>query len=181
MIKWQVDGNDVKRMVSWRKYLHFSIWTLWVKLLTFFWLVIEILEMHFFQTSYPGIHFTGCCKYQLIIRVLLRLVNKRPPLWSSDQSSWPQIQRSGFDSRRHQIFLEVVVLERGPHSLVSTIEELLGRKNSGSGLESQEYGRRDPSLWTCGTLCPQIVGTNFADMRWSLGRYSSFTDSCRGV
>jgi hypothetical protein len=28
-----------------------------------------------------------------------------PPLWSSDQSSWLQIQRSGFDSRRYQIFL----------------------------------------------------------------------------
>jgi hypothetical protein len=27
-----------------------------------------------------------------------------PPLWSSGQSSWLQIQRSGFDSRRYQIF-----------------------------------------------------------------------------
>jgi hypothetical protein len=27
---------------------------------------------------------------------------------------------------------------------VSTTEELLGRKRSGSGLESLEYGRRDP-------------------------------------
>jgi hypothetical protein len=25
-------------------------------------------------------------------------------LWSSGQSSWPQIQRSGFDSRHYQIF-----------------------------------------------------------------------------
>jgi hypothetical protein len=35
------------------------------------------------------------------------------------------------------LFLQkkVVVLERGPLSLVSTIEELLGRKSSGSGLE----------------------------------------------
>jgi hypothetical protein len=31
----------------------------------------------------------------------------------------------GFDSRRYQIFSEVVVLERGPLSLVRTIEELL--------------------------------------------------------
>jgi hypothetical protein len=30
---------------------------------------------------------------------------------------------------------EVVDLERGPLSLLSTIEELLERKNSGSGLE----------------------------------------------
>jgi hypothetical protein len=32
----------------------------------------------------------------------------------------------------------------GPLSLVNTIEELLGRKSSGSGLESREYGRMDP-------------------------------------
>jgi hypothetical protein len=34
----------------------------------------------------------------------------------------------GFDSRRYQIFLEVVDLERGPLSLVRIIEELLERK-----------------------------------------------------
>jgi hypothetical protein len=45
----------------------------------------------------------------------------RPPLWPSGQSSWLQIQRSGFDSRRYWIFWEVVGLERGPLSLVSTI------------------------------------------------------------
>jgi hypothetical protein len=50
------------------------------------------------------------------------------PLWSNDQSSWLQIQRSGFDSWRYQIFSRVVGLERGPLSLVSTIEKLLGRK-----------------------------------------------------
>jgi hypothetical protein len=51
------------------------------------------------------------------------------------KSFWPQIQRSGFDSRRYQIFWEVVCLERGPLSLVSIIEELLERKSSGSGLK----------------------------------------------
>jgi hypothetical protein len=35
---------------------------------------------------------------------------------------------------------------------VSTIEELLEIKNSGSGLEIREYGRRDPSRWSHGTL-----------------------------
>jgi hypothetical protein len=30
-------------------------------------------------------------------------LKRRPPLWSSGQSSWLQIQR--FDSRRYQIFL----------------------------------------------------------------------------
>jgi hypothetical protein len=33
----------------------------------------------------------------------------------------------GFDSRRYQIFWEVVRLERGPLSLVRRIEELLER------------------------------------------------------
>jgi hypothetical protein len=78
------------------------------------------------------------------------------PMWSSGQSSWLLIQRPGFDFRRHQIFWEVVGLEQDPLSLVSTIEKLLGRKSSGSGLEIREYGRRDP----CHTdhvapLCPQ--------------------------
>jgi hypothetical protein len=48
-----------------------------------------------------------------------------------------------------------VGLERGPLSLVSTIEEVLGRICSGSGLESPEYGRRDPSRRPCGTLYPE--------------------------
>jgi hypothetical protein len=42
-------------------------------------------------------------------------------------------------------FLSSSGLERGPLSLVNTIEELLGRKSSGSGLGSRDYGRRDPS------------------------------------
>jgi hypothetical protein len=39
---------------------------------------------------------------------------------------------------------------------VSTIEELLARKSSDSGLESREYGRRkNPPRWLRGTLYPQ--------------------------
>jgi hypothetical protein len=78
-----------------------------------------------------------------------------PPLWSRRQSSWLQIQRSGFDFRRYQIYWEVVGLERGPLSLMSIIEELLGRKSSASGLESRDYGRRDLSRWPRGSLYPQ--------------------------
>jgi hypothetical protein len=54
-------------------------------------------------------------------------------LWSSGQSSWLQIQRSGFVSRRYKIFWGVM----GPLSLVSTIEGLLERKSSDSGLETE--------------------------------------------
>jgi hypothetical protein len=78
-----------------------------------------------------------------------------PPLWSSGQSSWLQIQRSGFDSRRYQIFLEVLGLERGPLSLVGTTEKLLERKSSGSCLEIGEYSHGDPLRWPRRTLYPQ--------------------------
>jgi hypothetical protein len=44
-----------------------------------------------------------------------------------------------------------VGLECGLLSLVSTTEELLERKSSGSGLENRDYGRRDPSHWPRGT------------------------------
>jgi hypothetical protein len=63
----------------------------------------------------------------------------------------------GFDSRCYQIFRELVGLERGPLCLVSTTEELLGRKSSGSGIENRDYGRRDPLSWPRGTLYPQTL------------------------
>jgi hypothetical protein len=71
-------------------------------------------------------------RYELNSWILFR--KKWPPLWSGGHSSWLQIQRSGIDSRLYQIFGEVVGLERGPLSLVSTIEELLERKRIDSGL-----------------------------------------------
>jgi hypothetical protein len=77
-----------------------------------------------------------------------------PPLWSSGQSSWLHIQRSGFNYQHYQIFWEVVDLERSPLSLVSTIE-LLERKSSGSSLENWDHGHRDPSRWPRGTLYTQ--------------------------
>jgi hypothetical protein len=48
-----------------------------------------------------------------------------------------------------------VGLERGPLSLVSTIEELFERKSSGSGLGTREHGRRNSSRSPRGTLYPQ--------------------------
>jgi hypothetical protein len=51
----------------------------------------------------------------------------------------------------------VVGLERGPLSLVSTTKELLERKSSSSCLENREYGRRHPSRRPCSTLYPQTL------------------------
>jgi hypothetical protein len=62
-----------------------------------------------------------------------------------------------------------VGLERGPFSLVSTTEELLGIKSSGYGLEIREYGRRDLSRCPHGTPYPK---------RLSL---TSQTSGCRSV
>jgi hypothetical protein len=41
-----------------------------------------------------------------------------------------------------------VGLERGPLNFVSTVEELLGRKSNGSGLEIREYGLGSVTLTT---------------------------------
>jgi hypothetical protein len=96
-----------------------------------------------------------CVSCEVWTKFICYAEESRPPLWSSGQSSWLQIQRSGFDSRRYQIFWEVVGLEQGPLSLVSISEELLGRNSSGCGLENREYGRMDPSCSPRGTLYPQ--------------------------
>jgi hypothetical protein len=76
---------------------------------------------------------------------------------------------SGFNSRRYQILREVVGLERGPLSLVWITEELLEWKSSGSG-------SRISRLMVVGIRCaeqatPSIrkFGTNFSDMRRSVG------------
>jgi hypothetical protein len=58
--------------------------------------------------------------------------------------SWSQfLVGARFDSLRYHIFWEVVGLELSAFSLVSTTEELLGRKSSGSGPDIREYGHGD--------------------------------------
>jgi hypothetical protein len=79
------------------------------------------------------------------------------PYWSSGQSYWLQIQRSGFDSWPCQTFWEAVGLECGPLGLVSKTEELLWRNYSGSGLETWEYCCGDPLCCPCVTLYLQML------------------------
>jgi hypothetical protein len=74
--------------------------------------------------------YCGSCEVRT--EFICYVEESRPPLWSSGQTSRLQIQRSRFDSRRYQIFWEVVGLEWDPLSLVSTTEELLDRKVAAS-------------------------------------------------
>jgi hypothetical protein len=78
--------------------------------------------------------------------------------------------------KEHAETIRLSSSQRGPLSLVSTIEELRGRKSSGSGLENREYGRKDVTLTTWHPLSAK-VGTNFADKRRLFGRYSSLAVS----
>jgi hypothetical protein len=100
----------------------------------------------------------------------------------SGQSSWLQIQRSGFNSWRYQIFREIVGLERGPLSLVEYNWGATWKKSSCSGLEIRDYGRKGSAALT--TLHPSIR-KKFALTSSTSGVrsvfYSSLADSGHGV
>jgi hypothetical protein len=129
----------------------------YILIITKAWLLItDVFALQ--NVSFEGvIHLLKCC------------YRRWPLLWSSGQIYWQQIQRSRLDSQRYQISRKVVGLKRGPLSLVSTTEELLGRNSSGSGLESREYGSGNPLSWPRDTVYPQMLAV------------TSPTSGCRSV
>jgi hypothetical protein len=77
-------------------------------------------------------------------------------LWSSDQSTWLQIQKPGSIPCATR-FSEKYWVWNGVHSAswVQLRSYLEKRKSSGYGLENREYGYRDPSRWPHGILYPK--------------------------
>jgi hypothetical protein len=84
-----------------------------------------------------------------------------PLFWKASMVTVPvyRSRNPGFDSRRYQIFWEVVGLERGPVSLVRITEELLEWKSSGSG--SRESRLTDMGI-CCADHATSSIRTNFA-------------------
>jgi hypothetical protein len=71
------------------------------------WIVLTSIQFWFVNSNgiyHLGNLSTGEIKKETVVLVSKRTIpTERPPLWSSCQSSWLQIQSSGFDSRRYQI------------------------------------------------------------------------------
>ena len=78
--------------------------------------------------------------------IYINIYLNRPPLWSSGQSFWLQIQRSRVRFPALLDFLSSSGLERGPLSFVRSIEELLEfKKKVAVPVQKTEInGRGDP-------------------------------------
>jgi hypothetical protein len=106
-------------------------------------------------------------KYYLLWSVLMSILlisflggwmQLQPHVWSSGQSTWLQIQRSRVLFPALPDFLKSSVSGTGSTQPREYNWGATWYKSSGSCLETREYGRRDPSRWSRGTLYPQ----NFA-------------------
>jgi hypothetical protein len=112
----------------------------------------------------------------VLIIVIVIIIDRLYGLWSNGQSFWLQIHMSGFDSRHYQIFWEAVGLERGPLSLMSTIEELLERKVAAPVQKTEIRAVGNPPCWLRDIPLSAKVDTIFAGKRRSIYRYSSLAN-----
>jgi hypothetical protein len=96
-------------------------------------------------------------------------VSTGPPVWSSGQRS-----RVWFPALPD--FLRSSGSGTGSTQLVSRMEEVLGRNNSGSGVEIRECGLGDPLRWPRDTLYPQkLAQTSLTSVCLSVGIVRSRT------
>jgi hypothetical protein len=104
--------------------------------------------------AYPRVVWSvfKCFSSFLIFTPFIVSVNASVVQWSEFLVTDPDVQ---VRSWCYQIVWGAVELQRGPLSLVSTNEELLRRKSSGSRLEKCDYGRRDPSRWPRDNFYPK--------------------------
>jgi hypothetical protein len=114
---------------------------------------------------------------------------RRPPLWSSGQKSWLQVQRSEFDSRRYQTFYENYWVWNGVYSdslvqLRFYLEEKVGApvyktENTSVGIRCTHHvaPSRDPLRSPRGTLCQQKLALTSPTSGGRSVGYSSLVNS----
>jgi hypothetical protein len=90
-------------------------------------------------------------------------------LWSNDQSSWLQIQRSRARVPSLPIVWEVVSLKSSPLSLLRINEELFEIKSSYSNIK-KNYLPWEPPRWQYDSPLHVKVDINLADKRRPFGR-----------
>jgi hypothetical protein len=127
----------------------------------------DTVGLQMFEIHAPHWNVTWCNLLQLRLASTLEAPTNS---WISTFNQWR-------DNLQYILF-NLCTWRRGPLSLVSTIEELLGRKSSGSGLEIREYGRSDPSCWARGNLYQQKLAlTSPINGGHSVGRVRSRTQA----
>jgi hypothetical protein len=105
-------------------------------------------------------------------------LNFPPPLWSTGQSSWPQVQRF----RVRFLVLPDFLRSCGPRTgSTQPREELFEWKVAVAVWKPEINGLVDPLCWPCNTSLPAKVGINFIDHRRSPSRYSRLRTESHGV